>query len=205
MQLFIELQDHYEEMVAIRRYLHERPELSFQEVHTPKYIANYYKELGFEVREKVGGRGVVAKLHTGKQGRTIALRADFVLAIDIGGTKLGGAVLHYTQVNKQPEIVFQDKVAAEAKKGVDALASNIIGLAKSLKAKAQEIDSSVPVIAIGMGCAGRINKDSGNVMTATDNFPGFVGYALTSEVSRSINVPAYALNDVQAHTMGEFR
>ena len=77
MQLFIELQEHFEEMVAIRRYLHERPELSFQEVHTPKFIANYYKELGFEVREQVGGRGVVAKLHTGKQGRTIALRADF--------------------------------------------------------------------------------------------------------------------------------
>ena len=45
--------------------------------NTPKYIANYYKELGFEVRENVGGRGVVATLHTGKTGRTIALRADF--------------------------------------------------------------------------------------------------------------------------------
>ena len=76
-QIITDLQEHFEEMVAIRRYLHERPELSFQEVHTPKYIANYYKDLGIEVREQVGGRGVVAKLRTGKQGRTIALRADF--------------------------------------------------------------------------------------------------------------------------------
>lgn len=129
----------------------------------------------------------------------------FVLAIDIGGTKLGGAVLRYEDSKHQPEIIFQDKVAAEAKKGVGVLGSNIIGLAKSLKVKAEKMDSSVPVVAIGMGCAGRINKESGNVMTATDNFPGFVGYALCSNVSKEIGVPAYALNDVQAHTMGEFR
>lgn len=129
----------------------------------------------------------------------------FVISLDIGGTKIAGCILRYRSRDNAPEIVFHDKVAAEAKKGVDAFASNIIGLAKSLNAKAEEIDSSVPVVAIGMGCAGRINKDSGNVMTATDNFPGFVGYALCANVSKEIGVPAYALNDVQAHTMGEFR
>ena len=53
-QIYIELQNHFEEMVAIRRYLHERPELSFEEVHTPSFIANYHKELGLQVREQVG-------------------------------------------------------------------------------------------------------------------------------------------------------
>ena len=76
-QIYTELQHYFEEMVAIRRYLHERPELSFEEVHTPAFIANYHKELGLQVREQVGGRGVVATLHTNKPGRTIALRADF--------------------------------------------------------------------------------------------------------------------------------
>ena len=77
------LENEFEEMVAIRRYLHERPELSFQEVHTPAYIANYHRELGLEVREGVGGRGVVATLRGGKPGKTVALRADFdALAIE---------------------------------------------------------------------------------------------------------------------------
>ena len=58
--LFSALHKYYEEMVSIRRYLHENPELSFQEVHTPAYIANYHRDLGLEVREGVGGRGVVA-------------------------------------------------------------------------------------------------------------------------------------------------
>jgi len=71
------LDKEFEEMVSIRRYLHANPELSFQEVHTPAYIANYHRELGLEVREGVGGRGVVATLRGGKPGKTVALRADF--------------------------------------------------------------------------------------------------------------------------------
>ena len=75
--LFSLLEDHYQEMVDIRRYLHQYPELSFEEVGTPKYIANYHKKLGHEVRENVGGRGVVATLKGAKPGKTVALRADF--------------------------------------------------------------------------------------------------------------------------------
>lgn len=76
-QFHLKLQENFEEMVAIRRYLHERPELSHQEVHTPAYIANYHRELGLEVREGVGERGVVATLHGARPGKTVALRADF--------------------------------------------------------------------------------------------------------------------------------
>ena len=76
-QLLTKLQEHFEEMVIIRRYLHEYPELSHEEVHTPAYIATFHRELGLEVREGVGGRGVVATLHGGRPGKTVALRADF--------------------------------------------------------------------------------------------------------------------------------
>jgi amidohydrolase len=59
------------------------PELSFQEKRTPKFIANYLKDLGIEVRTKVGGNGVIGYLKGGKPGKTIALRADFdALPID---------------------------------------------------------------------------------------------------------------------------
>ncbi|MER2113102.1 MAG: M20/M25/M40 family metallo-hydrolase, partial [Solibacillus isronensis] len=76
-QLLLKLEENFEEMVIIRRYLHEHPELSHHEVHTPAYIANFHRELGLEVREYVGGRGVVATLKGAKQGKTVALRADF--------------------------------------------------------------------------------------------------------------------------------
>jgi len=71
------LQDYYEEMVNIRRYLHQHPELSFKEVKTAAYIANYYEQQGIEVRKNVGGNGVVAKVKGKYPGKTVALRADF--------------------------------------------------------------------------------------------------------------------------------
>jgi len=67
----------YPEMVEIRRYLHQYPELSFQETKTAQYIAGYYKKLGIPFEMNVGGNGVIATLKGKKPGKTIALRADF--------------------------------------------------------------------------------------------------------------------------------
>jgi amidohydrolase len=75
--MFTHLESIYPEIVDIRRDLHMHPELSFKEKRTPEFIANYLKDLGLEVRTKVGGNGVVGYLKGGKPGKTIALRADF--------------------------------------------------------------------------------------------------------------------------------
>ncbi|WP_214818179.1 amidohydrolase [Exiguobacterium sp. s131] len=72
----VRLTELFEEMVSLRRHFHQYPELSFQEVETPKMIASYLRELGIEVREHVGGNGVVGRIKGG-DGPTIALRADF--------------------------------------------------------------------------------------------------------------------------------
>src|SRR5699024_5905222 len=70
--------DHlYDEMVDIRRYLHQHPELSFEETETSKYISHFYEELGIPYKSNIGGNGVIATLKGGKPGKTIALRADF--------------------------------------------------------------------------------------------------------------------------------
>ena len=66
-----------QEMIDLRRHFHENPELSFEEIETPKTIAAFHRSLGHEVKEGVGGNGVVAKLKGGKPGKTVALRADF--------------------------------------------------------------------------------------------------------------------------------
>lgn len=76
-KLFALLKEYEEEMISIRRFLHEYPEISYQEVKTPAYIADYHEKLGHDVRTGVGGRGVVATLRGRKPGKTVALRADF--------------------------------------------------------------------------------------------------------------------------------
>lgn len=71
------IDDLYPEMVEMRRYLHQYPELSFKEYKTAQYIADFYEELAIPYQTNVGGNGVVATLKGRKPGKTIALRADF--------------------------------------------------------------------------------------------------------------------------------
>jgi amidohydrolase len=72
-----ELAEMFDQMVEWRRHFHQYPELSFQEVETPRMIAEILEGFGIEVRRNVGGRGVVGKIYGAKPGKTIALRADF--------------------------------------------------------------------------------------------------------------------------------
>ncbi|QFT88272.1 N-acyl-L-amino acid amidohydrolase [Bacillus sp. THAF10] len=71
------LESRYQEMVEIRRYLHQFPEVSFKEFHTAKYIGDYYTDLSIPHQTNVGGNGVVAKIVGALPGKTVALRADF--------------------------------------------------------------------------------------------------------------------------------
>ena len=67
-----------DEMIEIRRYLHEHPELSFKEEKTAQYIADFYKGKDVEVETNVGnGYGIIVTIKGGKPGKTIGLRADF--------------------------------------------------------------------------------------------------------------------------------
>src|SRR3982750_3138584 len=58
------------------RHLHRPPELSFQEHETAAFVAGTLAGFdGLEI-ERPAENSVVARLHTGRPGRTVALRAD---------------------------------------------------------------------------------------------------------------------------------
>jgi len=65
-----------EDLVRIRRDLHQHPELSNQEERTSQVVAARLRELGLEVREGVGGHGVVGILRGSQEGPVVAYRAD---------------------------------------------------------------------------------------------------------------------------------
>lgn len=71
------LQQQYETIVQNRRFLHQHPELSFQEQNTSRFIAEQLKAYGLEVYENIGGYGVVAYIRALNPTKTICLRADF--------------------------------------------------------------------------------------------------------------------------------
>ena len=68
---------YFPDTVSIRRYLHENPELSYEEVETGKFVAQKLTEYGIPYVHGVADNGVVGLIE-GKNPskKTIALRAD---------------------------------------------------------------------------------------------------------------------------------
>lgn len=68
----------HQEIIDVRRHIHQHPELSFEEVETGKFIAAKLQEFGIEHETGWGGHGVIAFIRgeRSNNGKTIALRAD---------------------------------------------------------------------------------------------------------------------------------
>jgi amidohydrolase len=66
-----------DQVVEWRRHLHRHPELSFQERETASFIAETLEGFGGGLEiERPAENAVIARLDTGRSGRTVALRAD---------------------------------------------------------------------------------------------------------------------------------
>ncbi|WP_017753496.1 M20 family metallopeptidase [Calidifontibacillus oryziterrae] len=121
----------YSEMVKIRRYLHQYPELSFEEVKTPKYIAEYHQNLGHEVHSEVGKHGVVAILKGKKPGPTVALRADF----------------DALPIQEENDVPYKSKIPGKMHAcGHDGHTATLLVLAKVLNSLKEELRGSVVFI-----------------------------------------------------------
>lgn len=203
-KLYSLLDEVFGEMVEIRRHLHQYPELSFEEVETPKLIAAYHEKLGHEVRTGVGGRGVVAVLKGEKLGPTVALRADF----------------DALPIQEENDFPFKSKVDGVMHAcGHDGHTASLLGLAKALNRMREELEGTVVFIhqhaeelppggAIAMiedGCLdgvdvifgthlwancplGEIGYRTGAFMAAPDRFEikiqGYGGHASTPELTK---------------------
>jgi len=66
-----------DDLIRVRRHLHERPELSLVEFETAGFIESELRKLPFdEIRTKIGKTGILATLKGGKPGPVTLLRAD---------------------------------------------------------------------------------------------------------------------------------
>ncbi|WP_432241077.1 M20 aminoacylase family protein [Herbaspirillum robiniae] len=71
-----DLDDIKDEIVGIRRHIHQHPELSFEEADTAALVAARLEEWGYAVTRNIGGNGLVGSLRAGGGTRSIGLRAD---------------------------------------------------------------------------------------------------------------------------------
>lgn len=63
-------------VIAWYRDIHAHPELANEEVRTSRLVAEYLRQLGFEVRSQIAHTGVVGVLRGARPGGVVALRAD---------------------------------------------------------------------------------------------------------------------------------
>ena len=62
-------------LINLYKHLHTHPELSYREEKTAATLAEELRKLGFEVKEKIGGHGIVGVFKNGA-GPTILVRTD---------------------------------------------------------------------------------------------------------------------------------
>ncbi|MDP6883069.1 MAG: amidohydrolase [Rhodospirillales bacterium] len=72
-----------DELIQIRRTIHQNPELGFEEFETAKLVSGALDRMGILQRTGVGGTGVVGIIEGAGSGKTVAIRADMdALPID---------------------------------------------------------------------------------------------------------------------------
>ena len=64
------------EFTALRRDIHQHPEIGFEEFRTSELVAERLQQWGYRVHRGLGGTGVVGQLQRGKGAKRLGLRAD---------------------------------------------------------------------------------------------------------------------------------
>ncbi|MEM6318408.1 MAG: M20 family metallopeptidase [Bacteroidota bacterium] len=124
--------DFHEEVIHIRRHLHQHPELSFEEVETGKYIARKLKSFGIDFEHGMAENGVVAliKGHNPEK-KVIALRGD----ID---------ALPIKEANEVPYKSKHEGVMHAC--GHDVHTASLLGTAKILHAVKDHFEGTIKLI-----------------------------------------------------------
>lgn len=126
-------------VIAVRRDLHQNPELGNRETRTAGVVAEKLRSLGIEVTTGIAHTGVVGLLRGGKPGKVVALRAD----------------MDALPVTEQVDLPFASKVRTTFNGqdvgvmhacGHDAHVAILLGVAEVLAGMREELPGTVKFI-----------------------------------------------------------
>jgi glucokinase len=125
---------------------------------------------------------------------------EYVLAVDIGGTKLAAA-----PVDSDGGVGEVRTRATPARKGAPSVITAVIALCREVVATMPDDD----LRAVGVGAAGVVDVPRGRVVSSTDTLSGWAGTPLRDlladglHAALGIRVPLHVQNDADAHLLGE--
>ena len=123
---------YFPDVVSIRRYLHENPELSYEEIETGRYVARKLTEYGIPHVHGVADNGVVGLIE-GKNPskKTIALRAD----------------MDALPILEKNDVPYKSKNEGKMHAcGHDAHTSSLLGAARILNDLKSEFEGTIKLI-----------------------------------------------------------
>lgn len=116
-----------------------------------------------------------------------------ILAIDIGGTQFGLAL-----VTADGQVIRRVQRQTDRSGGAAWMVDHILTESRELMA-----GSSEPVAACGIGFGGPVNFDAQRIVNST-HVPGWDDFPLPEVVQRALGIPAVVDNDANVGALGEF-
>ena len=117
------------------------------------------------------------------------------IGIDLGGTNIAAGV-----VSEDGKIIIKDSVPTESSRPTIEIVKDMAELSKKLVSECGKDMSEIK--AIGIGCPGTINSDTGEVVYS--NNIKMEHYPLAEEFRKLIDLPIKVDNDANCAAMGEY-
>jgi glucokinase len=114
------------------------------------------------------------------------------IGIDIGGTGVKASV-----IDEQGQVYKQAKISTNIAEGRDGILRSTFSVIDSL------IEEADDLIGIGIGTAGRVDGEKGEIVFATANLPGWEGTKLAQIISERYQLASFIENDANAALIGE--
>src|SRR5699024_1510169 len=122
---------HLDDVIKIRRDLHQYPELAMEETRTSSIVKTELEKLGFEVEDKIANTGVVGLLKGKQEGKTLLLRAD----------------MDCLPMEELTDLPFKSKIPGKMHAcGHDVHTSILLGTAKVLSELTDDIKGNVKFV-----------------------------------------------------------
>ena len=125
----------------------------------------------------------------------MAVNDDYVVGVDMGGTKILAAV-----INAKGEIVQQAKRATKPKKGPEEVIERITRCIREAIDGAELKPSQIR--AIGIGSPGPLDPETGVIIFAPNL--GWSNVPLKAKLEANLSIPTFVDNDVNVGTLGEY-
>ena len=124
-------------------------------------------------------------------------QSQAVIGVDIGGTNIKIALVD----PRQKRVLKRDNLKTSAKRGPDAILTDLGARLRELIRWARR--NGFSVAGVGVGCAGLIDIEGGVVLTSP-NLPGWVNFPLGRSLAQVLEVSVFLDNDVNCICYGEY-